>query len=292
MKYFQLAILFAGLTFFGACNKDDDSLSAEEQLQADIEIIDRYLTDNSLSAQATASGLRYIIEEEGTGANPVAGGPVILQFSGFFADNTLWGTSNGPAVFDLSAILEGFKEGIPLFKIGGKGKLLLPSALAFGSQGANGVPANTVMIFDIELPDLCVDETTLSTKQKCLDLYKIDEYLTENSLTVDSITESGIHYIIDVEGTGGNPSSSSTVTVLYKGYLLDGTVFDETKNGSISFPLSGVIEGWKQGMKLFKKGGKGTLLIPSSLAYGGAPPTNSVIPPNAVLAFDIELVDF
>lgn len=293
MKYFKLTILFAALAFFAACNKDDDSLSPEEQFQVDIEIIDQYLAENNLTAQTTASGLRYIIEEEGTGANPVVGELVIFQFDGYFTDNTPWASSNGPEVFDLSVILDGLIEGIPLLKIGGKGKFLLPSVLAFGPDGASTVPPNAVMIFDVELPELCLSDSTFATKQRCLDLFKINEYLTENNLVADSVTSSGIHYIIDVEGTGGSPSSSSTVEVLYKGYLLDGFVFDQT-NGTTtrSFPLNNVIEGWKQGLKLFKKGGKGTILVPSSLGYGSSPPANSNIPFNAVLAFDIELVDF
>ncbi len=292
MKYFQLTFLFTCLVFFVACNKDDDTLSPEQQLQVDIDIIEQYLIDNNLTAQSTASGLRYIIEEEGTGPDIEASEPLIFEFSAFFADNTLWVSSDGPELLNLPDILYGLKEGLPLFKIGGKGKLLLPSGLAFGPTGSNSIPPNSVMIFDIEIPDLCLDETTLATKQKCLDIYKIDQYLTDNNLTADSITESGIHYIIDVEGTGGNPSVSSSVEVFYKGCLLDGSVFDETSGMTVSFPLDGVIEGWQQGIPLFKKGGKGTLLIPSALCYGAFPPAGSIIPPNAVLAFDIELVDF
>ena len=117
----------------------------------------------------------------------------------------------------------------------------------------------------------------------------IEEYLVENSLTAQS-TSSGLHYIIEEEGTGGNPTLSDEVTVFYKGYYLDGKTFDQTGADPISFPLQNVILGWQEGIPLFQKGGKGILLIPPELGYGSTPPSG--IRKNAVLVFEVELVDF
>ena len=284
MKHLHFALLLLIAALFG-CNKDDDSLTPEEQLQVDIEIIQTYLGDNNLTAQSTASGLHYIIEEEGTGEHPTEDKPVMFRFSGFFTDNNLWAESfYGPEIFSLSETLPGFLEGIPLFKVGGKGKLLLPSALAFGKEGTPTVPAHTVMIFDVELPDMCTTDTTFAKKQACLDAYKIGKYLDENNLTADS-SASGLQYIIEEEGIGNAlPTLNDEVEVIYTGYLLDGTVFDGSGNAPAKFPLSGVIQGWQEGIRLFKKEGKGKLFIPSALAYGVSPPS-AVIPPNAVLVF-------
>ena len=122
------------------------------------------------------------------------------------------------------------------------------------------------------------------------DLQKIDDYLAANGLTAES-TPSGLHYIITKEGTGNHPTLQSTVTVKYKGYRLDGSVFDETTGSeTVQFSLAGVIFGWQEGIPLLKKGGKGTLLLPSYLAYG--PSGYGPIAPNTVLLFDVELVDF
>lgn len=121
------------------------------------------------------------------------------------------------------------------------------------------------------------------------DIDKIEKYLDDKGLTALS-TESGLHYIIEVEGTGGNPTIDDEVTVFYKGYFLNEEVFDETGANPVTFPLANVIEGWQEGIPLFKKGGKGKLLIPSGLGYGLFPPPG--IKKNAVLIFDIELVDF
>ncbi len=121
------------------------------------------------------------------------------------------------------------------------------------------------------------------------DIDKIEKYLDKKGLIALS-TESGLHYIIEVEGTGGHPTVDDKVTVFYKGYFLNEKVFDETGANPANFPLANVIEGWQEGIPLFKKGGKGKLLIPSGLGYGLFPPPG--IKRNAVLIFDIELVDF
>jgi FKBP-type peptidyl-prolyl cis-trans isomerase FkpA len=113
------------------------------------------------------------------------------------------------------------------------------------------------------------------------------KYIEDNSLNATK-TDSGLYYVINNEGTGTRPTSSSNVTVAYKGYLLDGTVFDESDSDGISFGLNRVIKGWIEGIQLFKEGGEGILLIPSNLGYGSS--GNSSIPGGAVLVFDIKLL--
>ncbi len=120
---------------------------------------------------------------------------------------------------------------------------------------------------------------------------KIKEYLTSKNLTATE-RPSGLHYIITTQGSGENPTLKNNVTVRYKGSLLDGTVFDQTQGTqTASFALGGLIAGWQEGIPLLKKAGKGTFLVPSYLGYGSQG-SGGRIPPNAVLIFEIELVDF
>jgi FKBP-type peptidyl-prolyl cis-trans isomerase FkpA len=123
------------------------------------------------------------------------------------------------------------------------------------------------------------------------DVQIIEAYLTSRGLTA-SATASGLHYIIDEPGEGEHPTLASRVTVHYRGYLTNNILFDESKGAPITFPLAGVIKGWQEGIPLFKKGGKGMLLLPSKLGYGASPPPGSKIPAHAVLIFEVELVDF
>ncbi|HTO14848.1 MAG TPA: FKBP-type peptidyl-prolyl cis-trans isomerase [Edaphocola sp.] len=102
-------------------------------------------------------------------------------------------------------------------------------------------------------------------------------------------TASGLVYQVVQEGTGTKPSATSEVTVNYKGTLIDGTVFDESKDAPVTFGVGQVIKGWTEGLQLMKEGAKYHFLIPSELAYGNQdrPP---FIKPGSTLIFDVELI--
>jgi FKBP-type peptidyl-prolyl cis-trans isomerase FkpA len=125
-------------------------------------------------------------------------------------------------------------------------------------------------------------------EQAAIDKQEILDYISSRNLDATE-TSSGLYYVIDTQGTGVNPTVSSTVTVDYLGRLTDGSVFDESDAAGATFSLGSVIEGWKEGIPLFKEGGSGILLIPSALGYG--PDGTSGIPGNSVLVFDVSLLD-
>ena len=114
----------------------------------------------------------------------------------------------------------------------------------------------------------------------------ITKYIEDNGLNAQR-SDSGLYYVINNEGTGDRPTSSSNVTVAYKGYFLNGSVFDQSTNG-ISFNLNQVIKGWTEGITYFKEGGDGVLLIPSNLGYGSN--GSGSIPGGSVLIFDVRLI--
>ncbi|MDE6278068.1 MAG: FKBP-type peptidyl-prolyl cis-trans isomerase [Muribaculaceae bacterium] len=104
---------------------------------------------------------------------------------------------------------------------------------------------------------------------------------------------SGLSYEIKAPGEGPHPTATSKVTLNYTGRLIDGKVFDSTEGrGPATFPVSGVIPGFGEGVQLVGKGGKATLYIPGNLAYGEAGAPQAGIGPNEMLIFDIELIDF
>lgn len=102
---------------------------------------------------------------------------------------------------------------------------------------------------------------------------------------------SGVKVEHTTVGTGAQPKASDTVKVHYKGTLADGKEFDSSykRNAPASFPLSRVIPCWTQGVQTMKVGGKATLTCPSATAYGerGA---GALVPPNAILTFEVELL--
>ena len=116
----------------------------------------------------------------------------------------------------------------------------------------------------------------------------IKKYIEENNLDAQR-SESGLYYVIEEQGAGEKPTSSSTVTVNYKGYFLNGSIFDQSGTDGITFGLNQVIAGWTEGITYFNEGGEGMLLIPSDLGYGSQ--TYNSIPGGSVLIFDIKLLN-
>ena len=199
-----------------------------------------------------------------------------------------------PFQFPLTRVVKGWQEAIPMLKKGGKGKFFIPSGLSLlCGRAAGKIPPNSVLIFDIELIDFASQEELIE-KQKMEDKKLILTHLKEKNINNAKSTPSGIYYVIEKAGEGDvYPTAASDITAHYTGSLLDGTVFDSSveRGEPLEFSLSRVIPGWQQAIPLLKKGGKGTFYIPSGLAYGprGA---GGVIPGNAVLIFEVELLDF
>jgi FKBP-type peptidyl-prolyl cis-trans isomerase len=119
-----------------------------------------------------------------------------------------------------------------------------------------------------------------------------DAFLAENKKKEGVHTQpSGLQYKVLKEGDGKKPAASDMVTVNYRGTLVDGTEFDSSfkRNEPATFPVSGVIPGWTEALQLMKTGSKYQIVIPANLAYGetGA---GGVIPPNATLIFEVDLL--
>ncbi|NNC45895.1 MAG: peptidylprolyl isomerase [Winogradskyella sp.] len=108
-------------------------------------------------------------------------------------------------------------------------------------------------------------------------------------------TKSGLRYKIIQKGDGKKPKSGDTVSVHYKGQLADGTVFDSSykRNQPLDFSVGvgQVISGWDEGISLLQVGDKARLVIPSDLGYGARGAGGGVIPPDATLVFDVELME-
>lgn len=167
--------------------------------------------------------------------------------------------------------------------------------------GGKVVPATTVVIESIRLIG-DYDVSQLETKAKNVEeeaknavadvAAKGKAFLAENGKRPDvKTTATGLQHRTITAGTGASPKATDSVTVHYRGKLIDGTEFDSSysRNEPATFPLNGVIPGWTEGLQLIKEGGKSELFIPSELGYG-ARGAGGAIPPHAALIFEVELI--
>ncbi len=149
MKYI---IPFSFLLLFGLFSCD----RGQQILKDDIEEIENYLSENNIVAQRTDSDLFYVVDEEGNGEFPELSDLVTVDYEGYFTNGIIFDSSiirGEAATFGLSQVIRGWQEGIPLFSKGGKGRLFIPSHLAYGERGTSGIDPNTVIIFDVHLID-------------------------------------------------------------------------------------------------------------------------------------------
>ena len=146
----QLLSTLLVLTLFISCSKDTKTVT-DYTAKNEQEIKD-YLAKNNLTAQRSTSGLYYIINEQGTGTQPTAASNVTVAYKGYFTNGNVFDQSKAEGIsFELNQVIKGWTEGIPYFKTGGSGVLLIPSHLGYGSTNNGPIPGGSVLIFDVKL---------------------------------------------------------------------------------------------------------------------------------------------
>ena len=241
---------------------------------------------SNMSAEpiTTSSGLQYKDIIVGKGESPQKGDKVVVHYTGTLEDGTKFDSSKDrgrPFEFAIGVgqVIKGWDEGVMSMMPGGNRILTIPSDLAYGDRGAGKlISPGATLIFDVEL---------IEVKKKFID--------PDFSLPGQEIkTESGLLMIEHIEGDGVKPESGQLVFVHYTGLLPDGTEFDSSHSRGeplrFNVGVGKVIKGWDEALLDMSVGSKRTLVIPPDLAYGerGA---GRVIPPNATLIFEVELVD-
>jgi len=149
MKPLFLALF---VVLFISCNDDDENCLTKDYVEENEREILDYIADNNLDATASGSGLYYVINEQGNGAQPTSNSNVTVAYKGMYTNGSVFDESNENGIsFNLSQVIPGWTEGIQYFKEGGNGILLVPSALAYGSCDYRSIPGGSVLIFEVNL---------------------------------------------------------------------------------------------------------------------------------------------
>ncbi len=235
-------------------------------------------------AMTTDSGLQYAIVEEGDGDSPQPGDIVRVHYTGRFSDDKVFDSSydrEEPIQFvvGMGQVIPGWDEGIQLLKAGDKAKFIVPPELAYGEEGVGqDIPPNSTLYFEVELLEVLPPNNDPPTK------VAESDYIT---------TESGLKYYDIKVGDGDSPRRGEMPLVHYTGWLADGTKFDSSRDRGtplhFTLGVEQVIPGFEEGVLSMTVGSKRQLVIPPDLAFGeeGA---GSLIPPNATLIYEVELI--
>lgn len=214
------------------------------------------------TAPAAAPQIQLETLRAGTGGSPTDSDVAIVNYEGRLRDGAVF-DGNPRAPLPVNGLIPGFTEGLKRMQKGGQYRLTIPAALGYGAAAQGPIPANSDLIFTVEL----IDFGPASTVRQMMGL---------PTITLETVTA----------GTGRNPADGDIVLINYAGRLPDGSVFDS--NDGVALTVSGMIPGFLEGLKQMQPGGRYRLTIPAGLAYGerGAGP----IPPNSELRFDVDLI--
>ena len=272
---------------------------------------------------ATLAQLTIIDREIGDPKSAVVanGSPTLVHYTGWIYDAT---KSDGKgAQFDSSRtriapfsfivgvgkVIKGWDQGVVGMRVGGKRTLIIPANLAYGERARPNIAANSNLLFDVEIINIIATgepgqissgSTSLPVASAPLPVAAAAPLRLSAKAPLPT-TPVELTMIDQVVGSGKTAEAGTPVTVHYTGWLYDaskpggkGDKFDSSVDSGkpFVFPLGGgrVIKGWDQGVAGMKVKGKRTLIIPPQFGYGerGA---GGVIPPNATLIFDVELLD-
>ena len=234
----------------------------------------------------TDSGLQYVVTEHGDGDSPQLGDIVEVHYTGRFTDGNVFDSSydrEKPLRFKAGSgqVIPGWDEAIMLLKVGDTAKLIIPPELAYGEAGVGeDIPPDSTLYFEVELLDARPADNTPPTV-----VAETDYIIT---------TDSGLKYYDIKVGDGDSPRRGEMPLVHYVGWLEDGTKIDSSRDRGtpLHFTLGSeqIIPGWEEGILTMNVGSKRQLVIPPELAFGEQGAGNGLIPPNATLIYEVELI--
>ena len=282
MKYYLTTLLLFAILFTGCLDANNDPGCIPVDQSA---VLAEY--ENREGFVKSDSGLIYRVVEEGDVEIPDDIQFVFLTLKGeLVTGDVIEETEELIFVDRFNVPLLGIREGLSMMKEGATYELVIPPELAFGNNPPGGsiIQCGAVVIYEITLDSFLRDPAT---------------YLEQNANLDDVVqTESGLQYRVIEEGEGETAAENNTVRVFYEGKLTNNYVFDSTNpNSPAEFNISGsIIRGFAEGLQLMNEGSKYQFFIPPGLAYGDNPPRDPrtgilVIPPNAILIFEVEMVE-
>ena len=299
IRLFSTVLLLAVVPFFYGCMDSEDPYDPFAQLATDVNTIDTYLANNAIAAVEDIRGVRMVITKLGKGLPALETNKVKVAYSGrILGSSTAFetGVATGAAVANY---IPGWRIALTTLPLGSKATIYVPSPLAYGNTPQGSIPANSILVFDLDYQD--VEETETERQKLKADTIAIDAYLNSKEILDVESDSTGVRYKILAEGTGNKPFWYTPIKFKVDYRLLsDDTkvVLSQTLEPTSTYP-SRVIDqmnALKFALQQLGEGGKATLYVPSGVAFGTQSVLKSdgsgvAIPANAIVIVDVELID-
>lgn len=256
------------------------------------------------SEKETPSGLKYTVVKAGDGVAAKKGEILVFHFQLKDNKDSVWnesyrdGLPSAIEVRDTAEIKneDGIVQMLRSLSVGDSVKTTMPTKKFFATLVKQPVPptidSTGSLTYTIKAEKIMTFDNFIKWRETATitrDNNQIKKYLAENKIDAKQDT-SGIFYIIHNATGGPKPASDNCVEVRYQGkFLKNGQLFDQ--NERVGFSLNEVVRGWQRAIPMLAKGDSGTFFIPSKLGYG-AQGYAGVIPPDAILIFNVKLLDF
>lgn len=264
--------------------------------------IQQYIDDNQLSPEPLDNGLLMLDHKKTSGEKLKSGLIAMVSFKGQLLNGDVFqdfNTESFPYVvgespdfaFQWDPVLKKMRKGETA-------RFIIPAEQAFGQQGyRNLIPPNSPLLLEVKVTDVLTkeeyQEKSLQEKKRLRAIAenKLQSYLKTNNISTEP-TQSGLIFIPKKAGNGNKVQVGDTILVHYKGYLLNGDVFDSSYDRGRPMEYivgsGGLIQGWLEAIPMMEEGEKVQLVIPWRLAYGQQ--AKGPIPPYSNLVFDMEIV--
>jgi len=275
---YAVVILLISPVLFTSCLKDDSDY--EKQVKIDDQIIQEYLTLNTISAQKHYSGIYYRkITENNTGTSLTKNNVVSFYYtiqriqpatsSSYFPDAgpiESISRENGdkPLQFALltnTMIPQGLDYGISLMKVGEKYQFFIPSYLAYGSYACTYFPANSIFMVDIEVVGVNTETEIDEIQNDSIQDYVNVKYPQHQKLA------SGLFFVDSIQGTGEKPGYGSIVEINFTRKYLDESIIKSVTGSIFHLDNMQAVKGLEEGIKQMKEGGSAIMIMPSKLGF-------------------------
>ena len=152
----RIFVVLSSVILLSSCSKQNDDICTYDACAvpapaSEVTQLEAYLASATITATKHCSGMYYTIDAAGTGGTPTICSTVSVKYKGQLTNGTVFDQTTVPISFQLGGLIEAWKKGIPMIKPGGKIKLYCPPSLAYGNQAVGTIPANSILIFEVEL---------------------------------------------------------------------------------------------------------------------------------------------